>query len=134
MTPRPRRATPVRYGSRYGSPVPSTGPAAGCPICAASLPSARARYRSVACKQRAYRRRLDLGAADRTGRPTAFTWSGDRLPHTVYACPICDERYLGLQYCPECKTFCVRLGPGGLCPHCDEPLTIAELLASRGDR
>jgi hypothetical protein len=47
---------------------------------------------------------------------------------------MCEQRYLGAQYCSECSTFCVRLGPGGLCPHCDEPLTIAELLASRGDR
>jgi hypothetical protein len=57
-----------------------------------------------------------------------------RRAETVYACPTCDQRYLGLQYCPECKTFCVRLGPGGLYPHCDGPLTIAELLASRGDQ
>jgi hypothetical protein len=57
-----------------------------------------------------------------------------RRAETVYACPLCDQRYLGAQYCSECSTFFVRLGHGGLCPHCDEPLTIAELLASRGNQ
>jgi hypothetical protein len=56
-----------------------------------------------------------------------------RRTNTVYACPMCDQRYVGVQYCPECNTFCVREGPGGRCPHCDEVLTVAELLATPGD-
>jgi len=75
----------------------------------------------------AYRRRHQPGVPVLT--PPA---ARSRRAETVYACPTCDQRYLGLQYCSECNTFCIRLGPGGLCPHCDEPLTIAELLASRG--
>ena len=123
----PPRSTPVRYASRYGSGAPDG--ARPCPVCATLVPSARARYCSDACKQRAYRRRqLDLGAPDLTGRPTAFTWSGDRVPHTVYECPTCEARSLGERRCPDCHRFCRKLGPGGACPHCDEPILLAELL------
>jgi len=34
----------------------------------------------------------------------------------VYICPICQTRYLGQQYCPDCHTFCEGAGPGGCCP------------------
>ena len=47
----------------------------------------------------------------------------------VYVCPSCDTRYLGEQRCPECNTWCRRIGPGGICPCCDEPISIVELLA-----
>jgi hypothetical protein len=47
----------------------------------------------------------------------------------VYECPSCETRYLGEQRCGDCNVFCRRLGSGGLCPCCDEPVTIAELLA-----
>jgi hypothetical protein len=127
MTPRPRRATPVRYGSRYGWAAPP-GPA-GCPICAASLPSARARYCSDACKQRAYRSRQVDRSAPAVGHLAAdLEPAGDRLPTMVYECPACDTRYLGERRCPDCHRFCRKLGPGGACPHCDEPVLIAELL------
>ena len=48
---------------------------------------------------------------------------------TVYQCPLCEERYLGDQYCPNCGTFCRRLGPGGSCPCCDEAIAVTELLS-----
>jgi hypothetical protein len=35
----------------------------------------------------------------------------------VYICPACEQRYLGEQYCPDCETFCRRVGSGGPCPH-----------------
>jgi hypothetical protein len=47
---------------------------------------------------------------------------------TVYQCPLCEGRYLGDQYCNDCGTFCRRLGPGGPCPCCDEPVSVTELL------
>lgn len=47
---------------------------------------------------------------------------------TVYQCPACDARYLGEQRCDECNTWCRRLGPGGPCPCCDEPVAITDLL------
>jgi hypothetical protein len=46
---------------------------------------------------------------------------------TVYQCPGCDTRYLAQQWCPDCHRPAVRLGPGALCPHCDEPVTISDI-------
>ena len=121
-------AAPVRYGSRYGA-VPPVDGAAGCPVCATPLPSARARYCSEACKQRAYRRRQ----AERTAPdPTALAREFKRFralgAHTIYECPACGERYLGVQRCPDCQRFCRALGLGGACPHCDQPILSQELL------
>jgi hypothetical protein len=47
---------------------------------------------------------------------------------TIYQCPVCDTRYLGEQWCPDCQRFCRRLGPGGPCPQCDEPVAFSDLL------
>jgi hypothetical protein len=47
----------------------------------------------------------------------------------VYRCTECDTRYLGEQRCVDCQRFCKRVGPGGACPHCDEPVAIADLIA-----
>jgi hypothetical protein len=41
---------------------------------------------------------------------------------------MCDVRLIGEQYCEECHSFARRLGPGGNCPCCDEPISITELL------
>jgi predicted amidophosphoribosyltransferase len=41
---------------------------------------------------------------------------------------MCDARLIGEQYCEECHSFARRLGPGGNCPCCDEPISITELL------
>jgi len=46
----------------------------------------------------------------------------------VYQCPECERRYLGVQICEDCHTFCRRRGPGGLCPSCDEPVAFADLI------
>jgi len=35
---------------------------------------------------------------------------------TVYACPTCDARALGEQYCHDCNTFMHGIGIGGTCP------------------
>jgi hypothetical protein len=124
MTPPP---PPVRYGSRYGAATPQTSRA--CPLCAGALPSPRARYCSEACKQRAYRlRQAERAHAD----PTALARELRRLrtlrAHTLYECPTCGERYLGVQRCPDCQHFCRSLGLGGACPHCDELLLSTDVL------
>ena len=120
---------PMRYGSRYGS-SDATGARShrSCPVCTATLTSPRARYCSDACKQRAYRLRqadhpvdLDALTADLRSRQAL-------VARTVYECPSCDARLLGAQRCPDCHVFCRRLGLGGLCPHCDDPVTLADLL------
>ena len=51
-----------------------------------------------------------------------------RFEKHLYACPACDARFLGEQRCPDCNTFARRLGPGGPCPHCDEPVAVSDLL------
>jgi hypothetical protein len=126
----------VRYGSRYGSSAPPHDQGAfgvrgsrSCPVCQAAITSPRARYCSDACKQRAYRLRqtdgtpldLDTLTADLRSRQALVT-------RTVYECHACEARFLGDQRCPDCNTFARRLGVGGLCPHCDDPVTVAELL------
>jgi hypothetical protein len=113
--------SPVRYASRDGSAPRSVSQA--CPGCGAALPSTRARYCSAACKQRAYRLR-HRDPAPPSPNPT----SRPNRAQTIYVCPDCDTRYLGQQRCPDCQRFCRRLGPGGACPHCDEPVLLAELL------
>ena len=80
--------------------------------------SGRPRFCSDACKQAHWRARHIPGALDTpVVRPDA----------TIYECPSCDQRYLGLRRCPDCQLFCRRIGPGGLCPHCDEPVAHADL-------
>jgi hypothetical protein len=121
---------PMRYGSRYGSPARADARShRACPVCRAAITSARARYCSDACKQRAYRQRqtgdrpvdLDVLTADLRSRRAL-------VAHTVYECPTCETRLLGERRCPDCHVFCRRLGLGGPCPHCDEPVTLADLL------
>jgi predicted RNA-binding Zn-ribbon protein involved in translation (DUF1610 family) len=50
----------------------------------------------------------------------------------VYECPDCGERQAGARRCEDCNLFMRRLGPGGSCPHCDEPVLVAELLGAPG--
>lgn len=130
MMPEPAPADPVRYGSRYGSePLAPAPPGRLCPVCQTGTVPPRARYCSDACKQRAYRLRRaavvppDLARCDaKPRRRQALT------PHTVYECPSCETRLLGEQRCPDCHVFCRRLGLGGPCPHCDEPVLLADIL------
>jgi hypothetical protein len=88
-----------------------------CGVCGAAFePEGRQRHCSTACRQRAWRRRRSAPVEPLVARSD-----------TVYACPTCDARYLGEQRCDECNTWCRRLGPGGLCPCCDEPVAISDL-------
>lgn len=98
---------------------------AHCGICGTPLPVGRARqWCSDACRQAAWRRRHQSP----NPTPTELPAHQSRPERTVYACPECETRLLGTQRCEVCATFMRRLGPGGLCPCCDEPLTIEELL------
>lgn len=82
-------------------------------------PSGRRRFCSDACKQANWRARHADPAAD----PTPVAGPAD----TVYQCPACEQRYLGVRRCDDCQLFCRRIGPGGLCPHCDEPVAHTDL-------
>ena len=115
--------------ARHGMPSSDASVTPECQLCGGPLPPGRPRlWCSPACRQTGYRRRHQSPTV-----VSALPPARSRRTGTVYACPMCDQRYVGLQYCPECNTFCVREGPGGRCPHCDEPLTVAELLATLGD-
>ncbi|MDQ3700279.1 MAG: hypothetical protein M3442_05090 [Chloroflexota bacterium] len=96
-----------------------------CPRCGRPfVPVGRQRFCSSACRQAAWRRRHPAplpALAARTPRPA-----------TVYECPACGTRYLGEQRCPDCNVFCRRLGAGGRCPHCDEPVALVDLLGATG--
>ncbi len=51
-----------------------------------------------------------------------------RKPMTVYACEGCGLRAVGEQRCEECQIFMRRVGLGGTCPNCEEPISVNELL------
>lgn len=82
--------------------------------------SGRRRYHSDACRAAAHRARHVLVQAPQ--RVSALA--------TVYECPECQVHLLGEQRCPDCNRFCRSLGPGGECPCCGDPVSVAELLAS----
>jgi hypothetical protein len=92
-----------------------------CPVCGKRFRRVgRQRFCDGACRQEAWRRR----------HPSPLPMVPPRSPRTstVYECPACATRYLGDQYCPDCRSFCRRIGQGGLCPACEEPVAIADLL------
>jgi hypothetical protein len=118
-TTRPRPASPPRDDIRN-----DTRTAATCPVCQATFtPVRRQLYCTPACRQAAWRARHP------NPRPTVVV---PPTPHrrstTVYQCPECDTRHLGQQWCPDCHRPCVRIDSGGLCPHCDEPVAVSDII------
>lgn len=101
-----------------------------CPICTRRFrPVGRQRFCAAACRQAAYRRRQPVPVPAVVLPPRRSQREG-----TIYECPACETRYLGTQRCPECGVFCQRVGPGGLCPHCDEPVAVVDLVDGPGGR
>jgi len=95
-----------------------------CPVCDRRFtPAGRQTYCSTACRKTAFRRRHQHTAPAVTV-PTARP----RRQITVYECPDCGGRLLGEQRCPDCHTFARRIGVGGSCPHCEEPVAVTDLL------
>jgi hypothetical protein len=103
------------------TPSRNDGATIACPRCGRPFrPVGRQRVCSTACRQALWRRRQAQPQPVLPGpRPRA---------QTVYGCPDCETRYLGTQRCPDCGVFCRRVGPGGLCPHCDELVALSDLL------
>ena len=93
-----------------------------CQTCGRRYQSVRpSRYCSDACRQRAFRQRH--------AQPQPPTRR--HLPReldVLYECGDCGERYLNQRRCDDCSRFCRRLGPAVLCPSCDEPILLTELL------
>lgn len=99
---------------------------AGCAVCGRRFrPVGRRRFCSDACRQAAFRRRHPAA-------PVLLPGPHHPPPATVYECPVCGARYVGEQRCVECNVFCRRVGPGGPCPHCDEPVAVTDLIAHEG--
>ena len=98
-----------------------------CPVCGRSFtPVGRQRVCSAACRQTAWRQRQPNTLPVIPARTVRAS--------TVYECPDCETRFLDQQRCPDCGLFCRRVGPGGLCPHCDEPVALADLLPSLAEK
>jgi hypothetical protein len=95
-----------------------------CPLCQAYFtPLGRQIYCSTPCRKTAYRRRHQHPAVAITipaARP--------RREYTIYECPDCGERIYGEQRCDQCGSFARRVGIGGPCPHCDQPVALSDLL------
>lgn len=106
-------------------PSHNDGLTIACPVCGRGFrPVGRRRFCSDVCRQAAWRQR----------HPTPWPAVPARLPRAtiVYECPECSARYLGEQRCADCQRFCRRVGPGGLCPHCDEPVAVTDLIPGPG--
>lgn len=98
---------------------------ARCPCCGTRFVRIRRqRYCSPACRQTAYRRRQPTTSTPDRPAPAA---ARPRREITVYLCGECEQRYLGEQWCHDCNRPCRKIDTGGLCPHCDEPVTIMDL-------
>ena len=97
-----------------------------CPVCQSFFtPSGRKKFCSDACRRFAWKRRHQAPTA-----PVVVAPAGrPRQPLTVYECGACGARAVGDQRCEDCGTFMSRVGLGGSCPHCDEPVAVADLIA-----
>jgi len=106
------------------SPSRNDGVTIRCPVCSGRfVPVGRQRVCSAACRQAAYRRRHAAADVRLVVPPYRSRRDG-----TIYECPACETRYLGVQRCGECGVFCRRVGAGGPCPECGEPVAVADLL------
>ena len=95
-----------------------------CPACQRAFsPVGLQRFCCGACRVAVYRRgRLTTVA------PVVALRTAPRQPLTVYACDRCGTRALDEQRCDECRSPLRRVGLGGFCPCCAEPVAVEELL------
>jgi hypothetical protein len=95
-----------------------------CPMCGRRFtPVGRGRYCSSYCRKKAWRRRHQPA-------PVPVVVPGPGVPRraiTVYECASCGARALGEQRCEECRVFMAKVGLGGQCPECGEPVAISDL-------
>lgn len=103
----------------------TTLPGRRCAGCGRTFtPIGRQRHCSTACRERVFRARHGMvTVTDLPASPPA----GTRREHTVYECPDCGDRQLGVQRCAECGRFGRAAGLGGACPGCGDPVTLTDL-------
>ena len=118
--PPPPDPRPCRYDRRYDTGMVTIA-CAWCGI--AFAPSGRRKFHSDACRQASYRARSRAAPPRAPDDVPAMA----APPAIVYECSSCQARYLGIRRCPDCNLFCRRIGPGGPCPHCDEPVARDDL-------
>jgi hypothetical protein len=95
-----------------------------CPVCQQPFtPAGRQAYCTTRCRKTAFRRRHQDPAA-----AIAIPPARARSRNAIYECPACGERRAGQQRCDNCGIFGRKIGAGGPCPHCSEPVTISDLL------
>ena len=100
---------------------PGTTP---CPVCQIRFtPIGRQTYCSTICRKTAFRRRHQ-----QNGPAVTVPTARPRGQITVYECPDCGQRLMGEQRCDDCGTFARRIGVGGACPHCQEPVAMTDLI------
>jgi hypothetical protein len=119
-------APPMRDISRDASFAPGRR---RCLVCDVEILSPRGRhYCSSACRNKAWRRRryetTFRSDRDLPGQPS---WQA------IYECPRCRRRLIDDHRCPDCNLFGNRLGLGGPCPHCHEPVLLTDLAGGRAD-
>lgn len=96
-----------------------------CPVCGTGFtPIRRQRFCRPACRQTAYRR----AHQPTTTPPPPPAVARPRRETTIYQCGDCEQLYLAEQWCHDCNRPCTRIGPGGPCPHCDELISVEDLL------
>lgn len=106
------------------SPSGDDGATMTCPACRSSFTrSGRKRFCGDACRRLAWKRRHQTPAVPIVVAPP----QRPRRSLTIYECAACGTRALGEQRCTDCGTFTARVGLGGHCPHCDEPVAVADL-------
>ncbi len=100
-----------------------------CPVCWTPFTRIRRqRYCTDACRKTAWTRRH---AATRQLTEAAVPQPTRRRDTTIYECQSCETRYHGEQWCHDCNQPCARVGIGGSCPHCAEPVALADLLDTK---
>lgn len=96
-----------------------------CPVCGASFHRVRRqRFCCDNCRKTAWARAHGPGRAQ--AQPVLPP--GLRRANTLYICQSCETVYHGQQWCDDCARPCARIGSGGSCPHCDEPVAVADLI------
>ena len=119
---------PLRDDRGTTRPAVDVGGSA-CPVRGARFaPVGRQAYCSSVCRKRVFRARRGLTAAPvvPTGAP--------RPERTVYERPDCGQRQAGVHWCADCVRPARIAGLGGECPHCGEPVTVADLGPTGQDR